>query len=198
MAVRGKRGSFLPVDRFVRLIIRPGIGPGDGRKHQDEPVGVLQVLRHRRPEKLEIDEEGQPRIQAQRRPPFVDFVEQHHVPIRLGAGAAGAAFADGVVVVLQPDVHDGYIPVAVSYTHLGVGCNYNTTTNLLFSDQSILSYSERYKEKYSCFFDLIIHENVNLNDYQEISFSGIEFLKNINLIKIAEDGAICIGDIEKV
>lgn len=80
----------------------------------------------------------------------------------------------------------------------GVGCNYNTTTNLLFSDQSILSYSERYKEKYSCFFDLIIHENVNLNDYQEISFSGIEFLKNINLIKIAEDGAICIGDIEKV
>lgn len=73
--------------------------------------GVLQVLRHRRPEKLEIDEEGQPRIQAQRRQPFVDFVEQHHVPIRLGAGAAGAAFADVVVVVRQPDVQDGYIPV---------------------------------------------------------------------------------------
>ncbi len=59
---------------------------------------------------------------------------------------------------------------------------------LLFSDQSLLSYIEKTQSKYSCFFDLLIHEHVKFSDFKEYQQGNIQWLMEHDIIKENSDG----------
>lgn len=76
-----------------------------------------------------------------------------------------------------------------------VGCS-----NLLFSDQTLLAYVEPFKEKqYHTFFDLLINEQVNFNNYEEHQKLEINYLINKGFITIDDSsGIIQITNFERV
>lgn len=59
---------------------------------------------------------------------------------------------------------------------------------LLFSDQTMLGYTERTGSKYNNLADLLMHENVSLGDYASFQMSGINFLIDREVIEIDSDG----------
>jgi len=64
---------------------------------------------------------------------------------------------------------------------------------LFFSDQTLLTYVEPYKEKhYRCFFDILAKEQVNFNEYEEHQHPELNFLIEKEYISIDENGIIQI------
>lgn len=75
-----------------------------------------------------------------------------------------------------------------------VGCS-----NIFFSDQTLLAYVEPFKEnKYHTFFDLLINEQVNFNNYEEHQKPQLNYLISKNFIRIENDGFISITNTERV
>jgi len=75
-----------------------------------------------------------------------------------------------------------------------VGCS-----NLFFSDQTLLTYVEPFKEKrYRCFFDLLAKEQVNSNNYEPHQKPEINYLVEKGYISIDSDGIIKIVNPERV
>ncbi|MGZ3863815.1 MAG: hypothetical protein ACXVPN_01730 [Bacteroidia bacterium] len=64
-------------------------------------------------------------------------------------------------------------------------------SNLFFSDQTLLAYVEPFKEKhYSTFFNLLIKEQVNFNNYEEYQKPGIDYLINKGFLTVESSGTI--------
>ncbi|WP_126246202.1 hypothetical protein [Chitinophaga rhizosphaerae] len=75
-----------------------------------------------------------------------------------------------------------------------VGC-----TNLFFSDQSPLTYVESFKEKdYNNFFELLEHEEVNINNLEEYQKEQIKFLTVKGFISTNSSGVLEITNIVRV
>lgn len=67
-----------------------------------------------------------------------------------------------------------------------VGCS-----NLFFSDQTLLAYVEPFQEeKYHTFFDLLVNEQVNFNNYEEHQKPQLNYLIERDFIKINDNGFI--------
>lgn len=79
----------------------------------------------------------------------------------------------------------------------GNGDSFQKITYLLFSNQSELKYISRILEKeetYTSFYELISKEKIYLCDYNSSDKITIEYLKLHNIIEIADDGLLSIGD----
>lgn len=75
-----------------------------------------------------------------------------------------------------------------------VGCS-----NLFFSDQTLLAYVEPFKQsEYHTFFDLLINEQVNFNNYEEYQKPELNYLISKNFITIDNDGLITITNQERL
>lgn len=75
-----------------------------------------------------------------------------------------------------------------------VGCS-----NLFFSDQTLLTYVEPYKEKhFRCFFDLLVNEQVKFNDYEEHQKPELNYLIEKGHISIDLNGIIKITNLERI
>lgn len=75
-----------------------------------------------------------------------------------------------------------------------VGCS-----NLLFSDQTLLTYVEPFKEKhYHNFFDLLANEQVNFNNYEEYQKPQINYLIGKGLILLDMNEYIQIKNVARV
>jgi len=74
----------------------------------------------------------------------------------------------------------------------------NGILNLMFSDQSLLSYAKGFKE-YHClsFFDLIRHHKVPFSAFEKYQTPEIQYLIDKNIIKVQE-GCICFCDITEI
>lgn len=58
----------------------------------------------------------------------------------------------------------------------------------LFSDQSFLGYIEKTQNRYNCFFDLMIHEDVSFSDFGEHQQENIQWLIEHDIVKENSDG----------
>lgn len=79
--------------------------------------------------------------------------------------------------------------------------DYTDLTFILFSDQCMYSFVPRIheqKKEYTSFLDLILHEQVNISDYEERERWAFKYLADYDLIKIAPDGLISVNNKEKV
>lgn len=75
-----------------------------------------------------------------------------------------------------------------------VGCS-----NLFFSDQTLLTYVEPFKDKkYRCFFDLLSKEEVNFNNYESHQKPELNYLIEKNYISVDSTGIIQIVNSERV
>ena len=75
-----------------------------------------------------------------------------------------------------------------------VGCS-----NLFFSDQTLLAYVEPFKEeKYHTFFDLLVNEQVNFNNYEEHQKPQLNYLIDKDFIKVDNNGFIQITNNERL
>ena len=78
--------------------------------------------------------------------------------------------------------------------HISQGC-----MNILFSDQSILLLIDSLIDKnYETFIDLIFHENVKIEDFQEYQKPYVIFLIENNLLKINEDNSLVVSNKTRV
>lgn len=64
---------------------------------------------------------------------------------------------------------------------------------LLFSDQSGLYYIEKTKSKYSCFFDLLVKENVKFSDFHEHQHGHIQWFLEQDVVIEDSDGYLKIN-----
>lgn len=75
-----------------------------------------------------------------------------------------------------------------------VGCS-----NMFFSDQTLLAYVEPFKEKhYQNFFDLLVNEHVNFDNYEEHQKPQINYLIDKELISLDSEGDIQIKNLARV
>ncbi len=75
----------------------------------------------------------------------------------------------------------------------GNGTDYNNLTNMLFSNQNLLSHLNRIYEEgrhYDCFFDLLKNETIFLSDYRKEERKSFEYLESFDIVNICEDGKI--------
>ena len=80
----------------------------------------------------------------------------------------------------------------------GCGDEFDCITYYFFSDQCMLSYIECIGEKYKNFYDLLINEKININDYHEYQRNDINWLLNNNYLIIDDEGYIKIYDNKKI
>jgi len=72
-------------------------------------------------------------------------------------------------------------------------------SHLFFSDQTMLTYVEPYKEKrYSNFLELILNEQVNFNNYEEYQKPEINYLVDKGLVAVDKSGFIEITNLARV
>lgn len=72
-------------------------------------------------------------------------------------------------------------------------------SNLFFSDQTLLSYVEPFKDKqYQNLFDLLMKEQVCYNNYEEHQKAQVDYLINKGFLSITDDGFIRIPNLERV
>ena len=70
-------------------------------------------------------------------------------------------------------------------------------SELLFSDQTMLGYTERTGSKYNTFVELVIKEDVTLDDYKHFQIPGIKFLFDKGIVVENKSGILEI-DVETV
>jgi hypothetical protein len=83
----------------------------------------------------------------------------------------------------------------------GTGADYEKLTAILFSDQSMYIYVERIyidNQKYACFIDLLVNEQIFLSDYAEHEHLAFKYLADFDLIEISPEGLISIKDRSKI
>ncbi|MBQ6419753.1 MAG: hypothetical protein IJK02_01640 [Clostridia bacterium] len=92
------------------------------------------------------------------------------------------------------------IPSLVDKKHIyGKGNSFKYYIHHLFSDQSTLPHAPRFlNKKYKCFKDLVKKENVNISDYKEREQDTIKRLSDADLIRIADDGSLSVGNLHKL
>lgn len=71
------------------------------------------------------------------------------------------------------------------------------TSSLLFSDQTMLGYTERTRGKYNTLVDLLMHENVSMSDYAHFQVNELRILIDRGVIKFDSHGWLRL-DKEKV
>ena len=59
---------------------------------------------------------------------------------------------------------------------------------VLFSDQSLMHYIEKTKDRYTSFFDLLTHENVRFSDFREYQHRNLHWLIENDIVKEDSDG----------
>lgn len=75
---------------------------------------------------------------------------------------------------------------------------FNIASNLLFSDQSMISYLPKLEEKYNEFYKLIMEEKVKLSDFKEYQVKSIEWLIENKFICEDIDGYLEFVNINKI
>lgn len=60
--------------------------------------------------------------------------------------------------------------------------------DLLFSDQTLLDYIEKFKNKYSCLYDLLMNEDVKFADFRKFQQSNVKWLMEHDVVKENSDG----------
>ncbi len=70
----------------------------------------------------------------------------------------------------------------------------------LFSDQTLLTYFENNKERkeYDNFFKLLLHEKININEYEEHRKCDLKYMIDEKIIDIDNDGYIFFNNLKKV
>ena len=69
---------------------------------------------------------------------------------------------------------------------------------LFFSDQCMLHYVQRLKKTYTSFYDVITNESIKYSDYKDFCKSDLDWLMELELIKISSDEIIQINNIKKI
>lgn len=69
--------------------------------------------------------------------------------------------------------------------------------DLLFSDQTMLGFTERTGGKYRTIVDLLLHENVCMDDYMDYQQHGVKYLMDKGLVRVDSKGYLLL-DREKV
>ena len=64
----------------------------------------------------------------------------------------------------------------------------STLTYILFSDQSGLSYIDKFQDKYEYFAKLMFNERINISDFNDVQKSRIKILDSASIIKINDNG----------
>lgn len=115
---------------------------------------------------------------------FSQYAEKHKIDFELLSISSGP-------------IKFNQIPSLLNTKYLyGLGKDFKNWSYLLLSDQCSLIYNNITNDnfRHSCFLDLLIKESVYKKDYSENEQSCIDQLVNADLIKIAEDGKIQIGN----
>ena len=75
----------------------------------------------------------------------------------------------------------------------------NTVMYWLFSDQTMLTYFEKKKDrqKHNNLFKLLLHEKININEYQEYQKNSLRYLLNEKIISIDDKGYISFVNLGK-
>lgn len=74
-----------------------------------------------------------------------------------------------------------------------------TCANMFFSDQTILTFVDPYKDKhYTCFFDLLSNEEIIFDNYEEHLKPSLNYLIDKNLIKVDDKGYIQVVNFERL
>lgn len=76
----------------------------------------------------------------------------------------------------------------------GMGDEFKTATFLLFSDQSMLGYSEKSKKSYESFFELLCNEKLKQDDYPDYCTSNINWLIEHQYLSIDREEYIVISN----
>lgn len=80
----------------------------------------------------------------------------------------------------------------------GYGEEFKRVTYYFFSNQCMLSYIDKIEDRYKNFYELLINEKVNINDYHEHYQNDINWLINNHYLKIDNKGYIKIYDNKKI
>lgn len=87
----------------------------------------------------------------------------------------------------------------ISYKYVyPIGEWYKTATFLLFSDQSSIFYLPDKDKEYKNFIDLITHDNVKKNNFQEHQIQGMKWLFDNGIVIENEKGFIKVADAETI
>lgn len=78
--------------------------------------------------------------------------------------------------------------------YYATGQDYKSITHMLFSDQCMLCRTKKYREKYSCFYELLCNEKLFKNDFEEYNISSLDYLCQNNIIEFNQDGEMFIKD----
>ncbi len=114
---------------------------------------------------------------------FSQYAEKHEIDFELLGISSGPVKFNKIPSLLN-----------TKYVY-GTGEDFKNWSYLLLSDQCFLIYNTTNKNfRHSCFLDLLIKESIYKKDYSENEQSYIYQLVNADLIKIAEDGKIRIGN----
>jgi len=76
----------------------------------------------------------------------------------------------------------------------------NTAMFWLFSDQTLLTYFKKNKERgeYDNFYELLSHEKININEYAEHQKASLTYLLNEGIIEVDDEGCLSIKRLKEV
>jgi len=80
----------------------------------------------------------------------------------------------------------------------GVGDEFPRISNLLFSDQASLAYTEAYKSKYKNFKDLLVNEDVTYDAFHNYQKNALDFLLEKEIITVDVNGYLKINKLTTV
>src|SRR5690606_5729775 len=80
----------------------------------------------------------------------------------------------------------------VKYVY-GVGSEFLRISNLLFSDQASLAYTEAFKSKYKNFKDLLVNQDVTYDSFHDYKKNGLDFLLEKEIISVDVNGYLRIN-----
>ncbi|MBI9056115.1 MAG: hypothetical protein JEY96_20000 [Bacteroidales bacterium] len=75
---------------------------------------------------------------------------------------------------------------------------FNRICYYFFSDQCMLSYIEKLKNKYKCFFDLIAKEKIQYDDYLDYQKRDLDWLLSNDYLSISNENDLMIKDLLKI
>jgi len=80
----------------------------------------------------------------------------------------------------------------------GVGDDFIRISNLMFSDQASIAYTEVYKSKYKNFKNLLVNEDVTVDSFHDYKKYALDFLLEKEIISVDVDGYLRINKLTTV
>lgn len=73
---------------------------------------------------------------------------------------------------------------------------YKSAQHILFSDQSLLSYTEKTQEKYETFYDLMLHERMHRDNFERYHEPQLQLLIDCGALICSDGGALSLNKIK--